>query len=296
MPNNNKIFKIEPLPKGHPNSMGYLIKALKEIRTNPKNHGYPKDEVIRILAIENDISESTSEHIKSIKPLLSLVKDFNEAFIEFKKGHVAVINKLHELSKMGWFVSPDIIRDIEYDKFLHLVYSKESSRIDDQILANFAQTNKVNKILRSVGKEFPNRSQILDEVSKAYEIGLYSSVINVCYSQADGICNEVWNFGFFDKDRSKDYALKLHTNLSQYDYGSSNSFVSQLGFSENEITINSEDKIFKNKKRQLITFNRHHVLHGHATNYGNQTNALRSILLLDFINHFVRVYRKKNCD
>lgn len=50
-----------------------------------------------------------------------------------------------------------------------------------------------------------------------------------------------------------------------------------------EINGNSKDYIVPDRSSN----NRHLVLHGHSYNYGNKKNAIKAILLLDFMNELV---------
>jgi hypothetical protein len=56
----------------------------------------------------------------------------------------------------------------------------------------------------------------------------------------------------------------------------------QLKEPRNEISRYVKDEI-KNRTFKLDSFNRHLVLHGHSIHYGTQKNAIRAILLLDFV-------------
>ncbi len=288
---NYKVFNVEILPSNHIESIGYILDALNEIKINPDNHGYSEQEVNRIQNIETQ-SKRRFDLFK---------KSFDEINHFLKKTHVTInetlgftIDNIQKLSSFGWFVSPKLIREISIIDLNKLCPNTKPLVIDSQMVVLFGELSKINSVTNSVARNFIHRKQILSEISKAYELGLFSSVIALSYSIADGICNEIWGFGFFDKNKKKDniHSLKLYLNLADVDFGLSNSFIDQLGITDNEIIMYSKDPSLLVEKNIRCSYNRHLVMHGQSTDYGNQVNALRSILLLEFLNYFVNEKRK----
>jgi hypothetical protein len=70
-------------------------------------------------------------------------------------------------------------------------------------------------------------------------------------------------------------------------------FVKQLSINENEITMYSKNEKFKDLASRTTSYNRHLIMHGHSFNYGCKKNALRAILLLDFICYFIELSRSE---
>jgi hypothetical protein len=287
-----KTFKVQLLKKGDLNSVGYISKALKDIRSNPNSHGYSDKEVKRLFKIENDFVNSIKPYEEAINSITKIFKDFETALKKFKDSFGSVISQFQNLSKTGWFISPELIRDYSLEELLSLSHNPSADWTERIILNNHGNQSEIESIFKSLKTTFPNRKTIFEEISKCYELGLFSAVITLSYTQADGICNEVWNYGFFDKDATKSYKTKLFLELNNIELGFSSHFVTQLGISENEIIRNSKDLYFKETKVKENSSNRHLVLHGHSTNYGTRGNALKAILLLNFLEHFVIEYRK----
>jgi hypothetical protein len=288
-----KTFTLELLEDGDKNSTGYIIKALKEIKKHPKTHGYSKLEVARLFKIETDLKEAIKPYEDAIKSITEIFKNLERVQEKFLEKFDSVISQIQNLSQTGWFLSPDLIRDYYLVELLDLSNNPTQKRIEELLLDKHGKQFEIDKILKSLKKSFPNREQIFNEISKCYEMGLYASVTTLCYTQTDGICNEIWTFGFFDKNPDKSYKTKLYLKLNETDLGFSSHFVTQLGISDNEIIRNSKDSYFSNPKIKETSNNRHLVIHGHSTKFGSQSNALRAILLLNFLEYFVIEFRKK---
>lgn len=289
-----KTFKVKLLKKGDKNSVGYISKALKDIRSNPNSHGYTDKEVKRLFKIENDFIKSIKPYEEATNSITKIFKDLEKAFQNFKDTFGSVISQFQNLSQTGWFISPDLISDYNLEELLELSHNPTPEKTEKKILKSHGEQSQIESIFKSLNTSFPNRKIIFNEITKCYELGLYSAVITLSYTQADGICNDVWKFGFFDKDSAKSYKTKLFLELNNIELGFSSHFVTQLGMTENEIIRNSKDSYFQEPKIKENSSNRHLVLHGHSTNYGTKGNALKAILLLNFLEHFVVEYRKEN--
>lgn len=289
-----KTFKVKLLKKGDKNSVGYISKALKEIRRKPNSHGYSEKEVKRLFNIEKEFEKSIKPYEDAVNSITKIFKDLEKGFQDFKDSFGSIISQFQNLAQTGWFISPDLIRDYNLEELLELSCNPTEEKTEKIILKNHGNQSQIESIFKSLRTTFPNRKIIFEEISRCYELGFYSSVIALSYTQADGMCNEVWKYGFFDKDSTKSYKTKLFLELNNVELGFSSHFVTQLGISENEIIRNSKDSYFNNLKIKENSSNRHLVLHGHSTNYGTKGNALKAILLLNFLEHFVVEYRKEN--
>jgi hypothetical protein len=144
-------------------------------------------------------------------------------------------------------------------------------------LKEFPKSKKF--IFKIILEKIPHRQQILTEIEQCYKRKLYSSVVTLCYTQVDGICNEKLNYGFFDTDNKthdlKIQSLELKPNLST-------KIASQVKEPKNEFSRYVRKDI-QDRTFELNSFNRHLVLHGHSIYYGTEKNAIRAILLLDFV-------------
>lgn len=290
-----KTIKVELLKPNDKNSVGYITKALSEIRNNPKNHSYSELEVSHLLKIENEFKESIKPYEDAINSINSIFKTFNKVLEGSEGVSAPIIEHIQNLYGLGWFINPDLIRDYTIEEVLELSQNNYSKQIENKLIKRHGNKKEINNILKRLTSTFPNRARINEEIYQSYTHELFSSVTTLCYTQADGICHEVWSYGFFDKDKkNKPFRTKLSLELDNFDFGFSSLFTTQLEMPENEITMYSKDDYFNDNDIKRSTFNRHHVIHGHSTNYGTKVNALRAILMLDFLHHFVRGHRKLN--
>ncbi len=280
-----KIFKLKTA-REYKFTMDYVLKALKEIHDNPDEHNYSLSEVERLLNIENKINEASNSFMKAANEITQIFENFKSVATEHKIAFGSFISQLKKISKAGWLISPSLIRDLSLEQLIEInknPFSKEAEKI---ICETYSPNIKIQSIIESLIRTFPNRKSILLEILNCYELKLYSAVIALSYTQADGICNDIWNYGFFDKDPSKSFQNKLYLELNNMELGFSSHFVSQLGISDNEIIMFSKDKLFQEKSIREKSNNRHLVIHGHSTNYGDLPNSLRAIFILDFLEHF----------
>lgn len=198
---------------------------------------------------------------------------------------------LKHLGSRGWLISMNLTKSIQIREFYDLAEEKQSSRLIKKLIA--AAPQNIPFVIKQTTQLFPERKAILDEILKSYKSKAYYSVVNLCYSQADGMCSDTWGFSFFSKDKKKDFQLKLHlklsdANLDDFDF----SCASQLSMLDNEMTAHSGNNIFADETKRISTFNRHHVMHGQSLEYGTKVNAIRAIYLLDFVTYYVDLHRQ----
>jgi hypothetical protein len=271
--------------------LGEVIKALNEIKNNP-NHKYTDEEVLELMAIDKEFEDLGAKLKESMKFIAQNVAKAFEAFSQYLYSQFEpVIGELQKVSHFGWYISPNVIRDYDWKTLKEIANSNDIEKFENLILEN-SDKLIVNSIQRCI-KEFPEREALFNDILKSYENQIYSAVILLCYSQVDGMCNKEWNFGFFDKDKDSGHQLKVHTELSPVDFGISSIFARQLGITQNEITIYSKDAMFKDDSKKNSSFNRHLVFHGHSYLYATKKNAVRAMLLLDFVNHFIKLKKEK---
>lgn len=278
------------IPKNNKESIGYIIDSLKKIHKT-ENHGFAPEEVERLLKIENDFISNFDSSLKKIDEINSIVNNGIKAFREICKIIAEPdFQSLIRVSEIGWYVSPNIIRDFSISHLNEILEENNLSKLEFFFLKN--STNLAHEIINKAIEAFPKRIDIFTEILRCFNNELYSATICLAYSQADGICNEIWGFGFFDKTGSPDYKLKSYIEFKEYKKGFASIFSEQLKIKENEITMYSKD--FKNEFPNKVSesFNRHLIAHGHSINYGNRINAMRAILLIDFLLFFNDIKRK----
>ncbi len=227
-----KVIKVELLEANNKNTVGYISKALKAIKENPKNHGYSTDEVERILKFEKEFNDAIKPFEEAIKSVSKIFTDLKKTILKFDISFDFFVQQFQQISQTGWFLSPDLIKRYTLDEIIELNTNKSSKNRDDLILQRHGKQSDVEKIVNHLKNTFPNRVAIMNEINRCYDLELFSSVITLCYSQADGICNEIWSFGFFDKNQKDDYKSKLYLELNNHEFGVSSHFITQLGIDE----------------------------------------------------------------
>lgn len=192
-----------------------------------------------------------------------------------------IFSHTRHVAARGWYISPNVIRDVPLNEIVDLFQEVNAVRFE-QLLIELADSI-IERVLKRCSVRFPDRKVIFEEIADLYKLEFYRPVILLCYTQVDGMSNDFWGFGFFDKDRRQEYKLKSYLKLQELEKGINSGFAAQLEISMNEITVNSADQMFtSDAELQKRTFNRHHIMHGHSINYGTKTNAIRAIYLLDF--------------
>lgn len=286
-----KLKKIElEIAKDVKDSVGYITDALIKIH-GTENHGFDNDEVKRLLKIEKDFSDS----FKPIKENLDRIKSMSEnginAFLEsIKILFEPTFRSLFRVSEFGWYISPEVLKKYSISKLTELLNQDNLTELENSILknANYLAKKTIDKAISN----FPERENVLLEILNCFQNKLYHAAINLSYSQTDGICNELWGFGFFDKTGKPEYNLKTLIEFQNYEGGFATLISEQLSIKSNEVTMHSETFKSNFPEKIKFSFNRHLVQHGHSINYGNQTNAIRAILLIDFIIYFKEIKEK----
>jgi hypothetical protein len=282
-------IKINILSKGAKGmTFGEYKIALKKIKDNPLNHGYSKDEVEEILSFEKELeafSKGVSENIANMN------KTINDGFKALVKSMDFYFNtstgQLKHLIAKGWYISPIVFSEINLGKLVEITKEENVSEFEDYIIKNFEK--RVIKIIDGLIISLPERKEIFKEMQQLYKKKNYFAFINLCYSQTDGVSNDIWGTGFFDTDRKKDYSLKLISLLEFEPETISDKISQQLQQPKNEITNDSKNYSSIDKR---FSYNRHLVMHGHSFSYGTKKNSIRAILLLEFVDWLSKQNKK----
>jgi len=273
-------------------SVGYVADALDKIHASD-DHGFDDAEVERLLKIEKELADSLKRIQENLNKISSTIENGFRAFAETLRIIAEpTFRALFRASEYGWYLSPEAIREYPISQLAELLNQNDLSELEKSILND--ADNLAKTIIEKAITIFPDRKNVLQEILDCYKNKLYFTTINLSYSQTDGICKELWGFGFFDKTEKPEYKLKTHIEFKNYQDGLATIISEQLSTKSNEVTMHSDT--FKNNFPDKIksSFNRHLVQHGHSVNYGNQTNAIRAILLIDFLMYFKNVKDKNS--
>lgn len=262
-------------------SIKVVAEALKLYHNNPTSHGFTEQQIDDLLKIENESKICNAQFEESFEQTKSLIEI---GFSNLKQNLDATLkislNELKHIVENGWYISYKVFEHLTFEK-LHFFNKKVNvNEFENYIISSFDK--RINEIIKNLIISFPERTHVFNEIKQLYKKEYYHSLITLCYSQADGISNNIFGIGFFDVDSKNKYNLKLPNNL-KFDENSVIAIISkQLNLPKNEITRFTKDGSFT-KEAKISSFNRHFIMHGHSYNYGNKKNAIRAILLLEFI-------------
>ncbi|TSJ41282.1 hypothetical protein [Fluviicola chungangensis] len=198
----------------------------------------------------------------------------------------AFYESLSLLSEQGWYVSPRPFDDISINKIPYYLKAENAIEFEEMIVDEIEKA--LPELISDCQESFPNRADIFDEIHRLYKNSFFRSVVTMCYTQADGISNDIFQVGFFDKDRNEEYKLKSYLRLRQLNFNYSPGIIKQLDIPTNEITANSQSGHLQETEKKARSFNRHLVLHGHSLEYGTKLNAIRAICVLDFLQYLTK--------
>ncbi len=208
---------------------------------------------------------------------------YEQVKISFKKYKNGLANfKL--LVSRDWYISTRVIDNLEISNITEVFEFTKKSNLDkfeQYIISSF--DSRKEDVFSYLNETLKNREHIIKEIDKLYTANLFFGLIPLCFNQADGISNENWGVGFFDSEGKKEnYDLKIK-KLDTRKKLISKSISSQLAQPKNELTRSSSDAKYNDVKIKECSINRHLIIHGHSVYYGNKVNAIKAILLLEFI-------------
>ncbi len=257
--------------------------ALKLAKQNPNIKGAKE-----IITQDVELKKGIQFFTKNIQNLSkNIAVGFGNYIQTLQDFHLKVDSGLlsltKEMSKRGWYLSPEALNGLEISDIIDGI---SLTRFENKLVED--STNFLPNLIKTLSDQFPKRKSILCEIERSFRQDMYSSVICLSYTQADGICNEAWGIGCFDKDKNRSYELKVFRKLENMELGFISIFAQQLNIEDkNEITMHSCCDELKNEQKRKNSFNRHLILHGHSIGYGTKTNAVRALYLLDFLDYFI---------
>lgn len=223
------------------------------------------------------------ERIFAESPWMKYARQIDEIAKNLPIAMGAFYENLSLLSGQGWYVSPRPFDDVSFAKIPYYLKQENAVEFEELIVTEIEKV--LPELIEDCQKSFPNRADIFDEIHRLFTGGFYRAVVTMCYTQADGISNDIFQVGFFDKDKNEGYKLNTYLKLRTMEFNHSIGIIRQLDIPTNEITANSKSEYLQEENKKKSSFNRHLILHGHSTEYGTKLNAIRAICVLDFLQY-----------
>jgi hypothetical protein len=131
--------------------------------------------------------------------------------------------------------------------------------------------------------KFPHRAKIINSAFSAHKRGEYELSIPIFFAQTDGICYEVINQHLFMRLRGE----KKPSTAIYVDSIASDTFRHALLSPLSQPLPISASK--NERDESFNELNRHQVMHGESFDYGTEINGLKSISLLNYVAHVLRL-------
>lgn len=220
----------------------------------------------------NLFGEEISKLLKSCTriSLKLFPKDFN-----FKKKYEVFQKAVCILSEKGWYVEYEMtFSDVTFAASLI-----ENNKVEDAdlFLKNYFD-NEIDNIQKIITSRFPERAHVLNASFNAHrKLEFYLST-PVFFAQAEGICLDLTNYRFFSSQKGQPKTKKYFNSFKGTE------ILSDLLKPLIKIDVNRNFQIENQPDGQ----NRHDVLHGQSSDYGeNSINSYKALSLLIYISDIV---------
>jgi hypothetical protein len=250
------------------------------------------------------ISKNLTEILLPINTKAETIKD---AFLQIASIFFlpSLLSKYSELTKYGWYISPSYFKFIDGADDAIFLESKtgdfeiDYSELEMRINKNFPSYLKI--IHRKANKISIIRRPIFDELFELYKKKKYYSLIPLALIQVDGLSKEYFNMGFFatehpnnknqNKSRQKIKSVLEENDTEGDEFEDMASLI--LLFSQVSFDDRNELVLIRKGISDMSMLNRHSILHGESCDYGSKENAIKALLLLDFVLDLMKSFRKK---
>jgi hypothetical protein len=179
-----------------------------------------------------------------------------------------------KLGKRGWFLTGDFTAT-EFVHWKKLLESNDEPALDKHFIEYFR--TRVKGIEKEVIQLFPQRKQIIQSAFRAHKRKNYLLSVPVLYIQADGICLDKLGFMLFKKQRKTDSSPTIATIIDELKIPAWERALMEPLIAELPLNANT-----RSLKSEQLPFNRHAILHGLTSDYGNEENSLKAISLLGY--------------
>lgn len=204
--------------------------------------------------------------------LLKQLKIFGEGIKRF--GEISN-QGFKKLASYGWYVDADI--SLGYTTGLMEEAINGNQKYIDEYFSEYYR-NSMDEKKGLISRKSDSRSKIIEEAFFCHQNKMYYASTTLFLSQADGICS-----GLLFRTRKNKEALKQY--ISNNKGGSFFSII--MTAIEN---TNAIDSLYAEINLYESQLNRHGVMHGWDTDFGNELNSLKAFSLLAFVSDFIDRY------
>ena len=204
----------------------------------------------------------------AMKPLVAFIKE----------------RKIQNLTKDGWYLSVEFLDTYgtvgesiaigdnwEDEKIKQLFYTRVKEIIDE-----YSQ-----RIKEKMDKSHPERINISKELFSQFSNHNYYSFIPLCLSQVNGISKKETGYDFFS------------TSNHEQNIGKPDEVDSLFELIKDQIRTGDRNNLELLQKDYIGDgLNRHAIIHGESINYGTEQNAIKALLLLDFVTELCEEWKK----
>ena len=197
------------------------------------------------------------------------IKTLNDITSKVEKAILESHQIIPEIAKKyNWFIEPSL----KTVTFRQLLAAKQASEVDEILIKHYK--NNAVRILADLKKDFPNRSDIFDEIFFAHNNGLYYLSCIAFMTQVDGVVYDTFKGkNYFQGDffgTNRDALIEINEeSIKLY-------FLKQLFNDELPIKLSFK----KRNEMKIEHLNRHQILHGESTNFSSEINSLKALSLL----------------
>ena len=203
-----------------------------------------------------------------------LQEDLRQAAIQFQKDLVPLKQFEKEnailLSQYGWYISSWMMMDDVW-RMLAAVRDGRMAEVEQQMMQYYR--DNLTDLCTWLCEKHPDRSVLLRQAFDAHEKNMFYASTILFLSQADGLgdgklLRKSKMKGFLDKQKSSDFTNAV------------------LG------TVTAINADSKDKSNYFSDLNRHEVMHGLYSMYGQEANSLKALSLVTFVAQFVGSHGK----
>lgn len=193
---------------------------------------------------------------------------------KYIKYRFSINDNLHKANKNGYYLSSNFIDQFDID-YLYETLNNWENCDKDEFNRNLKSiiSESYDEIKHDVITSIPDRAVILNNIFQLYLAGEYSAMITLSLSQVDGIMKDITDSeGFYSTARGKPRYLN------------SEIYVKFMSSSDQlHVEERNDYELLSQNCSDHLKFNRHAILHGESVLFGHELNAIKSILLLEFI-------------